>query len=123
LSYTTFAYRDLKVANARLRSTATLVVTVTVVNTGSRAGTDVAQLYVRDDVGSVTRPVRQLKGFQRVELAAGATKVVEFRVPVQQLGLWNQAMRYVVEPGTFHVYAGSSSTAELVGTFEVVGAR
>jgi beta-glucosidase len=123
LSYTTFAYRDLKVANARLRSTDTLVVTVTVANTGSRAGTDVAQLYVHDDVGSVTRPLRQLKGFQRVELAAGATKAVEFRVPVQQLGLWNQAMRYVVEPGTFHVYAGSSSTAELVGTFEVVGAR
>jgi beta-glucosidase len=123
LSYTTFAYRDLKVANARLRSTDTLVVTVTVANTGSRAGTDVAQLYVHDDVGSVTRPLRQLKGFQRVELAAGATKTVEFRIPVQQLGLWNQAMRYVVEPGTFHVYAGSNSSAELVGTFEVVGGR
>jgi len=123
LSYTTFAYRDLKVAKAQLRPTDTLVVSVTVANTGSRAGTDVAQLYVRDDVGSVTRPVRQLKGFQRVELAAGATKTVEFRVPVQQLGFWNQAMRYVVEPGTFHVYAGSSSTAELVGTFEVVGGR
>jgi beta-glucosidase len=123
LSYTTFAYRDLKVANAKLHPTDTLVVRVTVANTGSRAGTDVAQLYVHDDVGSVTRPLRQLKGFHRVELAAGATKTVEFRVPVQQLGLWNQAMRYVVEPGTFHLYAGSSSTAELVGTFEVVGGR
>jgi len=123
LSYTTFAYRDLKVANAQLRATDTLVVSVTVANTGSRAGTDVAQLYVHDAVGSVTRPVRQLKGFQRVELAAGATKTVQFRVPVQQLGLWNQAMRYVVEPGTFHVYAGSSSTAELVGTLAVVGGR
>ena len=78
---------------------------------------------MRDDVGSVTRPLRQLKGFQRVELAAGATKTVEFRVSVQQLGLWNQAMRYVVEPGTFHVYAGSSSTAELSDTFDVVGGR
>ncbi|HET9709734.1 MAG TPA: beta-glucosidase BglX [Gemmatimonadales bacterium] len=123
LSYTTFAYRDLKVANAQLRPTDTLVVSVTVANTGTRGGTDVAQLYVHDDVGSVTRPVRQLQGFQRVELAAGATKTVEFRVPVQQLGLWNQAMRYVVEPGSFHVYVGSNSTAELVGTFAVVGGR
>ena len=121
LSYTTFAYRDLKVANARLRPADTLVVSVTVANTGSRAGTDVAQLYVHDAVGSVTRPLRQLEGFQRVELAPGATKTVEFRVPVQQLGLWNQAMRYVVEPGTFHVYVGSSSTADLSGTFAVVG--
>jgi beta-glucosidase len=123
LSYTTFAYRDLKVANARLRPGDTLVVSVTVANTGSRAGTDVAQLYIHDDVGSVTRPLRQLKGFQRVELAAGATQTIELRVPVRQLGLWNQAMKYVVEPGTFHVYVGSSSTAELAGTFEVVGAR
>ena len=96
------------------------VVSVTVTNAGTRAGTDVAQLYVRDDVGSVTRPLRQLKGFQRVELGPGASQTVEFRVPVQQLGLWNQAMKYVVEPGTFHVYAGSSSTADLAGTFEVV---
>lgn len=122
-SYTTFAYRDLKVRNARLRPTDTLVVSVTVANTGTRAGTDVAQLYVRDDVGSVTRPLRQLKGFRRVELAAGASQTVEFRVPVQQLGFWSQAMKYVVEPGTFHVYAGSSSTADLAATFEVTGTR
>jgi len=121
LSYTTFAYSGLKVASARLRPSDTLVVSVTVANTGARAGTDVAQLYIHDAVGSVTRPLRQLKGFQRVELAAGATKTVELRVPVQQLGFWNQAMRYVVEPGTFHVYVGSSSTADLMGTFEVVG--
>jgi len=120
LSYTTFAYRDLKVHNTALHGTDTLVVSVTVTNAGTRAGTDVAQLYVRDDVGSVTRPLRQLKGFQRVELGPGASQTVEFRVPVQQLGLWNQAMKYVVEPGTFHVYAGSSSTADLAGTFEVV---
>ena len=123
LSYTTFAYRDLQVRKARLGTRDTLVVSVTVANTGTRAGTEVAQLYVRDDVGSVTRPVRQLQGFRRVELAAGASQTIEFRVPVQQLGLWNQAMKYVVEPGTFHVFAGSSSTAELEGTFEVVGVR
>jgi beta-glucosidase len=123
LSYTTFAYRDLQVRKARLGTRDTLVVAVTVANTGTRAGTEVVQLYVRDDVGSVTRPLRQLQGFRRVELAAGAAQTIEFRVPVQQLGLWNQAMKFVVEPGTFHVFAGTSSTAELEGTFEVVGVR
>ncbi len=123
LSYTTFAYRDLQVRHARLGTNDTLVVSVTVANTGNRSGSEVAQLYVHDDVASVTRPVRQLRGFRRVELGPGAAQTIEFRVPVQQLGLWNQAMKYVVEPGAFHVYVGFNSTAELAGTFEVVGGR
>jgi beta-glucosidase len=80
----------------------------------------VAQLYVRDDVGSVTRPVRELKGFQRVALAPGETRSVEFRVPVRSLAFWDAAMKFVVEPGTFHVFVGSNSTAELDAGFEVV---
>jgi beta-glucosidase len=120
LSYTSFAYRDLRLRAARLGSADTLVVTVTVANTGTRAGTEVAQLYVRDDVGSVTRPVRELKGFQRVALAPGETRSVEFRVPVRSLSFWDAAMKFVVEPGTFHVFVGSNSTAELDAGFEVV---
>jgi beta-glucosidase len=120
LSYTSFGYRDLRLRAARLGPADTLVVTVTVANTGTRAGTEVAQLYVRDDVGSVTRPVRELKGFQRVALAPGETRSVEFRVPVRSLAFWDGAMKFVVEPGTFHVFVGSNSTAELDAGFEVV---
>jgi beta-glucosidase len=120
LSYTSFGYRDLRLRAARLGPADTLVVTVTVANSGTRAGTEVAQLYVRDDVGSVTRPVRELKGFQRVALAPGETRSVEFRVPVRSLAFWDGAMKFVVEPGTFHVFVGSNSTAELDAGFEVV---
>jgi beta-glucosidase len=120
LSYTSFGYRDLRLRAARLGPADTLVVTVTVANTGTHAGTEVAQLYVRDDVGSVTRPVRELKGFQRVALAPGETRSVEFRVPVRSLAFWDGAMKFVVEPGTFHVFVGSNSTAELDAGFEVV---
>jgi beta-glucosidase len=120
LSYTSFGYRDLRLRAARLGPADTLVITVTVANTGTRAGTEVAQLYVRDDVGSVTRPVRELKGFQRVALAPGETRSVEFRVPVRSLAFWDAAMKFVVEPGTFHVFVGSNSTAELDAGFEVV---
>lgn len=118
-SYTTFAFRDLQLRAARLGPNDTLVVSVTVANTGARSGTEVVQLYVRDDVGSVTRPVRELKGFQRVGLDAGAARTVEFRVPVQDLGFWGQAMRYVVEPGTFRVFVGPNSTEGLDAGFEV----
>jgi beta-glucosidase len=119
LSYTSFTYRDLQVRAARLRPADTLVVTVTVANTGTRAGTEVAQLYVRDDVGSVTRPVRELKGFRREVLAPGESRSVEFRVPVRSLAFWDAAMKFVAEPGTFHVFVGSNSTAELGAAFVV----
>jgi len=120
LSYTTFAYRDLQLRAARLGSRDTLVVTVTVANTGARPGTEVVQLYVRDDVGSVTRPLRELKGFRRVALEAGAARSVEFRVPVRELGVWGPSMTFAVEPGTFRVFVGSNSTADLAAGFEVV---
>jgi beta-glucosidase len=121
LSYTTFAYRDLQPRAPRLGLQDTLVVSVTVANTGARAGTEVVQLYVRDDVGSVTRPLRELKGFRRVGLEAGAASTVEFRVPVRELGFWGPAMKYVVEPGTFRVFVGPNSTQGLEAAFAVVG--
>jgi beta-glucosidase len=77
-------------------------------------------LYVRDEVGSVTRPLRELKGFRRVGLEAGAARTVEFRVPVRDLGVWGSSMKFAVEPGTFRVFVGSNSTAELAAGFEVV---
>jgi beta-glucosidase len=121
LSYTTFAYRGLQLRAPRLGVQDTLVVSVTVANTGARAGTEVVQLYVRDDVGSVTRPLRELKGFRRVGLEAGAASTVEFRVPVRELGFWGPALKYVVEPGTFRVFVGPNSTQGLEAAFAVVG--
>jgi beta-glucosidase len=121
LSYTTFAFRDLKVANPHLGRSDTLTATVTVANAGTRAGTEVVQLYVRDVVASVTRPVRQLAAFQRVTLPAGDSQVVTLRVPVQQLGFWGPAMTYIVEPGAFRVFVGPSSAEGLEAGFEVSG--
>jgi beta-glucosidase len=119
LSYTTFAYSDLRLSAPRVTPAGTVRVSATVTNTGSRAGTEVTQLYVRDEVASVTRPVRQLAGFRRVTLAPGASQRVEFTLTPNQLGFYDQRMRFVVEPGPFQVFVGGSSDAQLEGTFEV----
>jgi beta-glucosidase len=120
LSYTTFAYRDLRVTNPRIRRTDTLTVSVTLANTGSREGTEVVQLYVRDEVGSVARPVRELKAFQRVTLKPGESRAVTLRVAAQDLAFYGLDMKRVVEPGSFRVYVGPSSAEGLEGRFEVV---
>jgi beta-glucosidase len=119
LSYTTFEYRDLRVETPVVGIDETLVVSAVIQNTGARAGAEVAQLYVRDLVGSVTRPVRELKGFQRISLQAGEAQTVRFEVPVQQFGFWGPDMRYVVEPGGFTVWIGPNAAAGLEGVFEV----
>jgi beta-glucosidase len=121
LGYSPFTYRDLKLAAARLGPSDTLTASVTVANTGTRAGTEVVQLYVRDEVASVTRPVRELKAFRRVTLQPGEARTVELHVPVQQLGLWGPAMRYIVEPGTFRVFVGPNAAEGLGEAFEVGG--
>ena len=120
LSYTTFAYRDLRVATPRIKATDTLAVTVTVANTGSREGTEVVQLYVRDEAASVARPVRELKSFQRVTLKPGESRAVNLRVAGQDLAFYGLDMKRVVEPGTFRVYVGPNSAEGLEGRFEVV---
>ena len=84
-------------------------VEVDVANTGSRAGDEVVQLYVRDDEASVTRPVIELKGFQRVALAAGERRTLTFALQADDLALWNAEMKRVVEPGTFTISAGPNS--------------
>ncbi len=122
LSYTTFAYRDLVVEQPVLGPDEPLVVTATLQNSGDRAGTEVVQLYVRDLVGSVTRPVRELKGFQRVTLAPGASQPVRFTVPVHDLGFHGVDLQYRVEPGAFKVWVGPNAAEGLEGEFEVQGA-
>jgi len=119
LSYTTFAYSDLRVETPVVGPSGMLVVRAVVQNTGARPGAEVVQLYVRDLVGSVTRPVKELKGFQRIRLQPGEAQTVRFEVPVQHLGFIGPDMRYRVEPGAFKIWIGPNSAAGLEGDFEV----
>jgi beta-glucosidase len=121
LSYTTFAYRDLKLGAARIGPRDTLTLSVTVTNTGTREGTEVVQLYVRDEVGSVTRPVRELKGFRRVTLKPGEARTVELRLAARDLAFYGLDMRPTVEPGMFRVFVGPNSAEGLEATFTLAG--
>jgi beta-glucosidase len=110
LSYTTFRYGAPHLSAATVRPTDSLRVSVDVTNTGKTAGDAIVQLYVRDDVGSVTRPVRELRGFQRTHLDPGQTRTIPFRIGIQDLAFYDAALARVAEPGTFTVFAGGSST-------------
>lgn len=109
LSYTTFQYSGLKVTPATIRRDGTADVKVTITNTGTVAGAEIAQLYVTDLVSSVTTPGIALKGFARVMLAPGESRVVHYRLGPDELALWNRKMKKVVEPGEFKIMAGASS--------------
>ena len=109
LSYTTFDISVPRLAKSTIAVGETAVVEVDVTNTGSRAGDEVVQLYVRDDVSSVPRPLLELRGFERVSLKPGEKRTVQFRLDTDSLAFWNIDMAYVVEPGTFTIHAGSSS--------------
>ena len=121
LSYTTFAYTGLCVAPASISVGEAARVVVDVANTGERAGAETVQLYVRDQVGSVTRPVQALKGFRRVQLEPGETRTVEFELTPDKLALLDEDMQWRVEPGLFDVMVGSSSQRLDTVTLEVVG--
>jgi beta-glucosidase len=113
LSYTTFAYSDLRVDKSSFAPHETVTVTVTVTNTGDRRGEEVVQLYVRDLVGSVTRPLRELKGFAKVELEPGASVPVTFTLSARDLAFYTRSNEWAAEPGDFQVFVGGSSTADL----------
>ena len=116
LSYTTFEYSDIALDSREYTATDTIKVKFTLKNSGEYAGIEVAQLYVRDLVGSIARPVKELKGFQRVALNAGESKVVDFSLPVSALAFWNINNEYIVEPGDFQLWvATDSASGEPVG--------
>ena len=116
LSYTTFEYSDIALDSREYTAADTIKVKFTLKNSGEYAGIEVAQLYVRDLVGSIARPVKELKGFQRVTLNAGESKVVEFSLPVSALAFWNINNEYIVEPGDFQLWvATDSASGEPVG--------
>ncbi len=113
LSYTKFEYANIAIDKAEYAEGDTIVVEYDLTNTGNYDATEVAQLYVRDLVGSVVRPVKELKRFERVELKAGETKHCRFELPVAELAFWNRDMEYVVEPGNIQLWvAGDSATGE-----------
>jgi beta-glucosidase len=122
LSYTAFEFTDIAVNTDELRVGEAVSISAKVCNVGARTATEVVQLYVRDLVGSVTRPVRELKGFQRVNLYPGESRTVEFELHSDELGFFGRDNRPVVEPGEFHVWIGGSSAASLRSEFRIVAA-
>lgn len=119
LSYTTFRYEKLQVSPAKTKIGQPVTVSVEVSNVGDRAGDEVVQLYLRDSVSSVSRPVKELKDFRRIALAPGETKTVSFQVTPDKLQFYNMEMKRVVEPGEFQVMVGTSSAENLKSKFEI----
>ncbi|HEY8559029.1 MAG TPA: beta-glucosidase BglX [Pyrinomonadaceae bacterium] len=120
LSYTTFAFSDLKVNRPEIKIGNSVEVTVAVKNTGARAGDEVVQLYVHQQAGGASRPVRELKGFERVALSPGETKTVRFRLGPDELKYWNAAAKsWIQDAETFDVWVGGDSRAALHSSFRV----
>ena len=117
LSYTSFAFSHLRFSSASTTSKGTLTVRATLTNTGTTAGTDVAQLYLHNRNATILQPVRQLEGFHRVTLAAGQSRTVSFTVNASNLGYYDANAHFVVHPGAFDVFVGDSSLATLHSAF------
>jgi beta-glucosidase len=121
LSYTTFEYSDLKLSKNKIKSTESIAVSLNVKNSGKVAGEDVVQLYLRDKVGSVVRPIIELKDFQKIKLTAGETKTIKFIIDKEKLSFYNVALQWIAEPGDFDLMIGSSSSdIRLKTTFELL---
>ena len=123
LSYTTFSYRNVRLSAPTMRAADTLIVSVDVTNTGDRIGDEVVQLYIRDEVGSLTRPVKELRGFRRITLRPGEMQTVSFPLGAKDLAFHDAALDLVVEPGFFRVLVGTSSEQVQEARFELVDTR
>jgi len=120
LSYTTFRLDELRVGAPAIGPGGRTAATVRVTNSGTREGDEVVQLYIRDQVSSVTRPVKELRGFARVTLKPGESRTVSFTLGPEELSMIDRAMRRVVEPGRFDIMVGTSATPSLTATLDVV---
>jgi beta-glucosidase len=109
LSYTSFQYSAPTLSASSMKINGTVNVSVTVKNTGSRKGAEVVQLYIRDDYSSVTRPVKELKGFKKIWLEPGQSQTVSFTITPEALSFYNASMKWVVEPGDFTIMVGTAS--------------
>ncbi len=112
LSYTKFTYGDVKLSSSSMNKGGSITATVTVTNSGSREGVETVQLYVRDIVGTITRPVKELKGFEKISLKAGESREIKFTLKEEGLKFYNSDLNWVSEPGEFEVFIGGSSDLE-----------
>ena len=119
LSYTTFAYSQPKLEKESYGVDDTLAVTFTLTNTGTREGTEVAQVYIRDVVGSITRPVKELKYFERITLAPGESRQIEARIPVSELAFYGLDRSWKVEPGEFQLWVAGDSMSGTPVSFQI----
>lgn len=117
LSYTTFSYGDIQLSSKNMRSGKQFTATVSITNTGKVAGEEVVQMYIRDLVASITRPVKELKGFLRVKLQPGETKTATFTITEDDLKFYNSELKWIAEPGEFKVFIGSNSRDVKEATF------
>ncbi|MCF8273602.1 MAG: beta-glucosidase BglX [Flavobacteriaceae bacterium] len=120
LSYTKFDYSNLKLSANQINSDGDIEISVDVTNSGNYDGKEVVQLYIRDLVGTVTRPVKELKGFQKVEIKKGEIKTVTFKLTVEDLKFYNYDLDFIAEPGDFEVFVGTNSDTGLKAQFELV---
>ena len=120
LSYTSFSYQNLKISQPTMKASEQLKVSVEVKNSGNFDGKEVVQLYIRDLVGSITRPIKELKGFQKVLIKKGETQTVTFEISLNDLKFYNSDLDFVAEAGVFEVYVGSNSNVSDKVTFELV---
>ena len=120
LSYTNFSYSNLKISKDKFAKNETITVSVDVSNTGNFDGKEVVQMYIRDLVGSVTRPVKELKGFEKVFITKGETKTVSFTISEEDLKFYNSDLDFVAEPGFFQVFVGTDSNTETNVSFELI---
>ena len=120
LSYTQFAYNHLTVSSNQIKPGQSITVSVEVSNQGNYDGKEVVQLYLRDVVGSVTRPLRELKAFNKITLAKGEKKIVTFTLTEEDLKFYNSDLNFVAEPGVFEIFVGGNSDASLKETFELI---
>ncbi|MBC7901980.1 MAG: glycoside hydrolase family 3 C-terminal domain-containing protein, partial [Gemmatimonadaceae bacterium] len=120
LSYTKFGYSEITLSKTELKAGEKLQVKVTVSNEGNFDGEETVQLYVRDMVGSITRPVKELKGFQKLFLKKGEMKEVTFQISTEDLKFYNQDLKWVYEPGEFKIFAGTDSRTNKEASFRVL---
>jgi beta-glucosidase len=120
LSYTNFAYSNLRLSSTEIKKDGSINISVDVKNIGDRDGEEVVQLYINDVYSSVTTPRKTLKGFKRVNINKGETKTVKFTLSPEELSIWNRDMQRVVEPSDFEVMVGGNSKDVIVGKFKVI---
>jgi beta-glucosidase len=119
LSYSSFEYSDMKISKEKFRQQDSIEVQVKLKNTSAVKGTETVQVYIQDITASLVRPVKELKAFQQVVLTPGETKILSFKISVQELGFHNPELKYAVEPGQFNLWVGPHSESGLKGTFAV----